>query len=184
MASPVSADVHPARAHHASKLNEVAGGILGWMASAPESRGALQKRTAGIIAVIVSGLVFVGALGLLDWAGLPKAVALGGTISIVSRSATLWDFRGHQADILTLIAAGTVAFAVMALLSDSVITTLPAVCGSFYLLGRTFPVGDGYGGYRLGFWIAAAAALAMSISGLLAIVGAAGFASAPQGTSG
>lgn len=53
-------------------------------------------RAAGIVAVIVSGLVFVGALGLLDWAGLPKVVSVGGTISIVSHGATLWDFAGTR----------------------------------------------------------------------------------------
>ena len=146
------------------------------MASPPDSSKALQKRTAGIVAVIVSGLMFVAALALLDWARLPKVVSVGGTIGIVSHGATLWDFPGHQAGILTVIAVGTVAFAAMGLLSDSIITALPAVCGSFYLLGRTFPVGDGYGGYRLGFWLATAAALAMSIGGVLAIAGAAGLA--------
>jgi hypothetical protein len=133
-------------------------------------------RSAGIVVVIVSGLVFVGALGLLDWAGLPKVVSVGGTIRIVSHGATLWDFTGHEAGVRTVIAVGTVAFAAMGLLSDSVITALPAVCGSFYLLGRTFPVGDGYGGYRAGFWLATAAALAMSIGGVLAVAGAASFA--------
>ncbi len=126
--------------------------------------------------VIVSGLVFVGALGLLDWAELPKIVRAGGTISIVSHGATLWDFKGHEAAGLTVIAAGTVAFAAMGLLSDSVITALPAVCGSFYLLGRTLPVGYGYGGYGAGFWLATAAVLAMSIGGVLAVAGAASFA--------
>jgi hypothetical protein len=143
--------------------------------SPPDGSKALQKRTAGIVVVIVSGLVFVGALGLLDWAGLPKVVSVGGTISIVSHGATLWDFTGHQAVVLTVIAVGTVAFAAMGLLSDSVITALPAVCGSFYLLGRTFPVGDGYGGYRAGFWLATAAALALSIGGVLAVASAASF---------
>lgn len=75
-----------------------------------------------------------------------------------------------------MIAVGTVAFAAMGLLSESVITALPAVCGSFYLLGQTLPVGDGYGDYRVGFWLATAAALAMSIGGVLAVVGAASFA--------
>jgi hypothetical protein len=133
-------------------------------------------RTTGIVVVIVGGLVFVGALALLDWAGLPKVASVGGTISVVSHGATLWDFKGHHAGVLTVIAGGTSAFAAMGLLSDSVITALPAVCGSFYLLGQTFPVGDGYGGYRAGFWLATAAALAMSIGGVLAAAGAASFA--------
>jgi hypothetical protein len=130
-------------------------------------------RTTGIILVIVSGLVFVGALGLLDWAGLPTLRHVGGTIGIASRGATLWSFPGHQAGVLTVIAAGTVALAAMGLLSNSVITTLPAVCGSFYLLGQTFPVGGEYGYYEVGFWLATAAALAMSIAGALAVAGAA-----------
>jgi hypothetical protein len=147
------------------------------MTSSPPDRSkALRMRTAGMVVVIVSGFVFVGALALLDWAGLPKVVSVAGTISIVSHGATLWDFTGHQAGVLTVVAVGTVAFAAMGLLSDSVITALPAVCGSFYLLGRTFPVGDGYGGYRAGFWLATAAALAMSIGGVLAVVSAASFA--------
>jgi hypothetical protein len=140
-------------------------------------------RTAGTIVVIVGGLVFVGALGLLDWAGLPKVVSAGGTISIVSHGATLWDFTGHQAGVLTVIAVGTVAFAAMGLLSDSVVTALPAVCGSFYLLGQTFPVGDGYSGYRAGFWLATAAALAMSIGGVLAVTSAASRANRLAGPS-
>jgi hypothetical protein len=130
-------------------------------------------RTAGTVVVIVNGLVFVAALGLLDWARLPKVVSVGGTITIVSHGATLWDFTGHQAGVLTVIAVGTVTFAAMGLLSDSVITALPAVCGSFYLLGQTFPIGDGYGDYRAGFWLATAAAVAMSVGGVLAVVGAA-----------
>jgi hypothetical protein len=147
------------------------------MASSPPDRSkALQKRAAGTVVVIVSGLVFVGALALLDWAELGKVVSVGDTISIVSHGATLWDFPGHHAGVLTVIAVGTVAFAAMGLLSDSVITALPAVCGSFYLLGQTLPVGDGYGGYRAGFWLATAAALTMSIGGVLAVAGAASFA--------
>jgi hypothetical protein len=141
---------------------------------------ALQRRTAGIVAVIVSGLVFVGALGLLDWARLGKVVSTyasgGDTITLVWHGATLWDFPGHLAGVLTLIAVGTVAFAAMGLLSDSVITALPAVCGSFYLLGQTFPIGDGFGGYRVGFWLATAAAVAMSVGGVLSVAGAASFA--------
>lgn len=142
----------------------------------PDGSKALEKRTVWIIVVIVSGLVFVGALALLDWAALPKVVSVGGTIRIVSHGATLWDFKGHEAGVLTVIAAGTVAFAAMGLLSDSVITALPSVGGSFFLLGQTLPVGYGYGGYRAGFWLAAAAALAMSIGGVLAVAGAASFA--------
>jgi hypothetical protein len=67
--------------------------------SPPDGSKALQKRTAGIVVVIVSGLVFVGALALLDWAGLPKVVSVGGTISIVSHGATLWDFTGDHAGV-------------------------------------------------------------------------------------
>jgi hypothetical protein len=144
--------------------------------SPPDGSKALQKRTAGIVVVIVSGLVFVGALGLLDWAGLPKVVSVGGAVSIVSHGATLWDFPRHHAGVLTVIAVGTVAFAAMGLLSDSVITALPAACGSFYLVGQTFPIGDGYGGSRAGFWLATAAALAMSVGSVLAVAGAASFA--------
>jgi hypothetical protein len=144
--------------------------------SPPDGSKALQKRTAGIVVVIVSGLVFVGAVGLLDWARLGKVVSAGDTISLVWHGAILWDFPGHQAGVLTVIAVGSVAFAAMGLLSDSVITALPAVCGSFYLLGQTFPVGGGYGDYRAGFWLATAAALAMSIGGILAVAGAASFA--------
>jgi hypothetical protein len=144
--------------------------------SPPDGSKALRMRTAGTVVVIVSGLVFVGAVGLLDWAGLPKVVSVGGTISLVSHGATLWDFPGHQAGVLTVIAVGTVAFAAMGLFSDSVITALPAACGSFYLIGRTFPVGGGYGGYRAGFWLATAATLAMSVGGVLAVAGAASFA--------
>jgi hypothetical protein len=151
------------------------------MAASPSDRSkALQKRTAGIVVVIVSGLVFVGALGVLDWARLPKVVSTrtsgGGTVSIVFHGATLWGYPGNHAGVLTLIAIGTVAFAAVGLLSDSVITALPAACGSFYLLGQTFPIGDGYGDYRVGFWLATAAALAMSIGGVLAVAGAASFA--------
>jgi hypothetical protein len=148
--------------------------------SPPDRRKALQKRTAGIVVVIVSGLVFVAAVGLIDWAELPKIVSAGGSISIVSHGATLWDYPGHQAGVLTVIAVGTVAFAAMGLLSDSVTTALPAVCGSFYLLGRTSPIGGGYGGYLAGFWIATAAALAMSVGGVLAVAGAASFAKATE----
>jgi len=144
--------------------------------SPPDGSKALQKRTAGILVVIVSGLVFVAAVGLIDWAELPKLVRAGGTISIVSHGATLWDFKGHHAGVLTVIAVGTVAFAAVGLLSDSVITALPAVCGSFYLLGQTVPIGAGYIGYRAGFWLATAAALATSIGGVLAVAGAASFA--------
>ncbi|HEV3047321.1 MAG TPA: hypothetical protein VGY13_08170 [Solirubrobacteraceae bacterium] len=143
------------------------------MVSSPPYRGkALQQRTAGIVVVIVGGLVFVGALSLLDWAELPKVMSAGGTIRIVSHDAALWHFKGNLAGVLTVIAAGTVAFAAMGLLSDSTITALPAVCGSFYLLGRTFPVGDGYSGYRAGFWLATATALAMSIGSVIAVAGA------------
>jgi hypothetical protein len=142
----------------------------------PDGSKPLQKRTAGIVVVIVSGLVFVAALALLDWAELGKVVSVGGTISIVSHGATLWDFKGHEADVLTMIAVGTVAFAAMGLLSDSVITALPAVGGSFFLLGQTLPIGNGYGGYRAGFWLATATALSMSIGGVLAVAGAASFA--------
>ncbi len=146
------------------------------MSSPPDGSKALQQRTAGIVVVIVSGLVFTGTLGLLDWAELPKLVRVGGTLRVASHGATLWDFSGHEAGVLTVIAVGTVAFAAMSLLSNSIITALPAVCGSFYLLGQTFPVVDGYGGYRAGFWLATAATLAMSIGGVLAVAGAASFA--------
>jgi hypothetical protein len=144
--------------------------------SPPDNTKALRMRTAGTVAVIASGLVFVAALGLLDWAELPKLIRAGGTLSIVSHGRTLWDFRGHQAGVLTAIAVGTVAFAAMGLSSDSVIAALPAACGSFLLLGQTFPVGEGYGIYRVGFWLATSAALAMSVGGVLAVVGAATFA--------
>jgi hypothetical protein len=133
-------------------------------------------RTAAIVLVIVSGLVFVGAVGLLDWAGLPKIVSTRASISLVSHGATLWNFPGLEAGVLTVTAVGTGAFAAMGLLSDSVITALPAACGSFYLLGQTLPVIGGYGGYRAGFWLATAAAVAMSIGGVLAVAGAASFA--------
>jgi hypothetical protein len=53
---------------------------------------------------------------------------------------------------------------------------VPAVGGSFFLLGQTLPIGYGYSGYRAGFWLATAAALAMSIGGVLAVAGAASFA--------
>jgi hypothetical protein len=146
--------------------------------SPPYASEALQKRTAGIVVVIVGGLVFVGALGLLDWTEVGRVVSTRTTVSIVSsHGATLWDFPGDHAGVLTVIAVGTVAFAAVGLLSDSVITALPAVCGSFYLLGQTFPIGplNGYGGYRVGFWLATAAALAMCIGGSLAVAGAASF---------
>jgi hypothetical protein len=132
-------------------------------------------RTAGIIGVIISGLIFVAAVGLLDWAGLPTLRHVGGTIGIVSHGATLWSFPGHQAGVLTVVAVGTVALAAMGLLSNSVITALPAVCGSFYLLGQTFPVGGEYGYYEVGFWLATAAALAMSIAGAFAVASAVRF---------
>jgi hypothetical protein len=125
--------------------------------------------------VIVSGLVFVGVLALLDWAELPKLVSVAGVLRIVSHNATLWHFPGHHAGVLTVIAAGTVAFAAVGLLSDSVITALPAACGSFFLLGETFPIGGGYGYFQVGFWLATAAALAMAVGGVLAVAGAAGF---------
>jgi hypothetical protein len=144
--------------------------------SPPDRNKALQKRTAGIVVVIVGGLVFLGAVGLLDWALLPKVIRDGGSIRLVSHGATLWDFTGHHAGVLTVIAGATLAYAAMALLSDSVITALPAVCGSFYLLGQTFPVGGGYGYYRVGFWLATAAAVTMSVGGVLAVAGAASFA--------
>ena len=144
--------------------------------SPPDRSKALQKRTAGIVVVIVSGLVFVAAVGLIDWAGLPKLGHAAGAISIVFHGATLWDFPGHLAGVLTVIAVATIAFAAVGLLSDSVITALPAVCGSFYLLGQTFPIGGGYGHYQAGFWLATAPALAMSTSGVLAVAGAASFA--------
>jgi hypothetical protein len=140
--------------------------------SRPDRSKALSMRTAGIVVVIVAGLIFVGAVGLLDWARVPKVIAVGGTVSTVWHGASLWDFPGHQAGVLTVIAAGTVALAATGLLSHSVVTALPAVCGSFYLLGQTFPIGDGYHGYRAGFWLATAAALAMSIGGVLAVAGA------------
>jgi hypothetical protein len=144
------------------------------MAPSPADKSkALRMRTAGIGVVIVSGLLFAGALALLDWAGLPKVVSAGGTIRLVSHGATLWNFPGHQAGVLTVIAVGTVTFAAMGLLSDSVITALPVVCLSFYLLGQAVPIGGGYGYYRAGFWLATAAALAMSIGGVLAVVGSA-----------
>ncbi len=134
-------------------------------------------RTTGILAVIVGGLVFVVALALLDWSELGKVVSRGGSVGIVSHGATLWEFKGHRAGVLTVIAVGTVAFAAVGLLSESVITALPVVCGSFYLLGQTFPIGDGYGygGYEVGFWLATAVALAMSIGGVLAVAGAASY---------
>ncbi len=134
-------------------------------------------RTAGTVVVIASGLVFVATLGLLDWAALPTLGHVKGSIDIISRGATLWSFPGHQAGVLTVIAAGTVALAAMGLLSNSVITALPAVCGSFFLLGETFPVGGVYGYYEAGFWLATAAALTMSIAGALAVAGAARFTS-------
>ena len=147
------------------------------MASSPPDKDkALGMRTAGIVVVIAAGLVFVSGLALLDWAQLPKLVSVGDTVSVVSRGATLWEFKGHQAGVLTVIAVGTVSLAAMGLLSNSVISALPAVCGSFLLLGQTVPVFEGYGVYRVGFWLAAAAALAMSIGGVLAVVGAANFA--------
>ncbi len=139
----------------------------------PTQAKRFQKRTTGILVVIVSGLVFVSALALLDWAELPKIVKVASTISIVSHGASLWDFKGHEAGVLTLIAIGTVAFTTLGLLSDSVITALPAVGGSFFLLGQTLPVGGGYGGYQAGFWLATTAAFAMSIGGVLAVAGSA-----------
>jgi hypothetical protein len=144
--------------------------------SPPDGSKALQWRTAGIVVVIVSGLVFLAAVGLIDWAPLPKLVRAGGTIGIVVHGATLWDFKGNHAGVLTVIAAGTIAFAAVGLLSDSVITALPVVCGSFYLLGQTFPIGGEYSGHGPGYWLATAAALAMSTGGVLAVGGAASFA--------
>ena len=143
------------------------------MASSPPTRSrALQRRTAGIVLVIAGGLVFVAAVGLLDWLDVPKLARVGNTSYIAWHGATLWNLTGHEAGVVTVIAAGTVAFAAMALLSDSVVTALPAVCGPFALLGQIFPDGFGFSDYRVGYWLALAAALAMAAGGVLAVASA------------
>jgi hypothetical protein len=151
--------------------------------SALDRSRALQRRTTGIVVVIVSGLIFVAAVGLLDWSELPKVVSVGDGFTLVSHGATLWHAPGHDAAILTLIAVGTVAFAAMGLLSDSVVTALPAVCGAFALLGRIFPYGFGFGEYRAGHWLAVAAALAIAAGGVLAVTAASGFRRPPRSGS-
>ena len=79
------------------------------MASAPPNRNwALQRRTAGLVIVILGGLVFVSAVGRLDWFEAPKVVSVGGTLSVVRHGATLWNLTGHQAGIVTVIAGATV----------------------------------------------------------------------------
>lgn len=146
--------------------------------SPPTADSALRLRTAGIIAVIVGGLVFVVVLALVPW-GESAKVHLHPDLSITNSAVTLWNFRNdHEAGVLTVIAAGTVALAAVSLLSDSVVTALPAACGSFYLLGQVFPwnIGFHYSLYRAGFWLATAAALAMAVGGVIAVVGAARFA--------
>lgn len=146
---------------------------------APNTDEPLRLRNVGMVVVIVGGLVFVGVLALVHWGETSRLTHVRGVLSIVSRDATLWNFpRGHEAGVLTVIAVVTVGLAATGLLSDSVVTALPAACGSFYLLGQAFPwnIGFHYGLYRAGFWLATAAALTMAIGGVLAVVGAASFA--------
>jgi hypothetical protein len=140
--------------------------------SPPDRSSVLQRRTAGLIIVIAAGLVFVGAVGLLDWFDVPKLVTVGNTSHLVWHGATLWKLTGNEAGVVTVIAVGAVAFAGMALLSESVVTALPAVCGSFALLGQIFPDGFGFSHYRVGYWLAMAAALAMAVGGVVAVAGA------------
>lgn len=122
--------------------------------------------------VIAGGLVFVAALPLLDWFGVPKVISSHGVLKLDTRGSTLWDFRDTFAGSLTVLAAGTVALAATSLLSSSVITALPALCGSIFLLGETFPVGaSSYSDYRVGFWLASSAALTMSAGAVVAAAG-------------
>jgi hypothetical protein len=141
----------------------------------PSDGAALRNR--GITVVIVGGLLFVLAVAVLHWAELPKLVhAPGGVLRIALHEVTLWHFKGDQAGALTVIAAGTAGLAAAGLLSNSVVTVLPAACGSFYLLGQVFPwdVDFQYGFYRVGFWVATALAVTMAAGGVVAVVGAAG----------
>jgi hypothetical protein len=147
-----------------------------------DDSSALRLHTAGLIAVVVGALVFVAAVGLLDWLELPKLVEVGNTRSVVSHGAALWDVPGNQAGVLTVIALGTAGFAGAGLLSTSVLTTLPTVCDAFYLLGQAFPIGGGYGDYQVGFWVATAAALAVAIGSVVALLGATRFAARNSGS--
>ena len=76
-----------------------------------------------------------------------------------------------------MIAAATVGFAAMSLLTDSVLAVLVPACCSFYLLGEVFPVGDSdYSLYDAGFWLATGSAAAMSVAGVLAVADTANLA--------
>jgi transposase len=72
----------------------------------------------------------------------------------------------------------TIALAAASLLTDALILPLLAACCSFYLFGRVFPIGlHRYSALGVGLWLASGATIAMSIGGILAVSGRAGFAS-------
>ena len=131
-------------------------------------------RQAGIVTVIVGGVVFIIALAVLDWFALPRVTHTPQGIGIVIHGVTLWDYQTRLPGILTVLAAASVALAAVSLLTDSILAVLAPTCCAFFLLGETFPVGlRDYSLYRVGFWVSTGAAVAMSIGGVLAVTGAA-----------
>jgi hypothetical protein len=111
--------------------------------------------------IILGGLVFLGAITFLDY----------------SVHRTLWDLTTREPVVLAVIGATAVALAASSLLSATPIPSLLAACCSFYLFGQFFPDGArAYHGVGTGFWLATYATVAMSIGGVLVVVGETSFA--------
>ena len=111
--------------------------------------------------VVVGGFVFLIALTFLDY---------------IERF-TIWDLTTRVPVILTVVAVLTVALTAASTRTDAVIVPVLALGFSFFLLGRTLPIGAlNYSFFGSGLWLASAATIAMSVGGVLALTGRASFA--------
>ena len=118
-------------------------------------------RRAGTITVLLGAWLFLGSMSFL-----PYAEEVFG----VNAEPTLWDLQTREPVVLTVIAVVTALLAAASLRAKGMLPLALATCLSFYLFGRWFPVGArSYRDLGVGFWLATAATLTMSIGGTLAI---------------
>jgi hypothetical protein len=119
-----------------------------------------RPHLVGNIMVILGGVLFVCALALLPF------------FEAFDREPTLWDLTTREPVLLTVVAVADVVAAAGSLLTRNAVLLTLTTAFSFYVFGRIFPIGaETYHLLGVGFWVATAAAVTMSIGALLAVIG-------------
>jgi hypothetical protein len=130
------------------------------------------RRRAGAVTIILGGVAFEVGLSLLPYFGGGR-----GAFGRFLRDRSLWDltstpslFTTRLPVILTVLGAAAIALAAASLLADAIWPLPLATCCCFYLFCQVFPVGaPSYSHLGAGFWLMSAAAVTMSLGGVLAL---------------